>query len=830
MYNRIITADTMIYSDKFFTFNLTGKIFLAFFIFAVKLAAADYYVATTGNDSSAGTFDAPWKTIQHAADNVSAGDVVYIREGTYGERVSINVSGSEYGYVTFKNYDGESVVIDGSGLTPTGGTALLSIENQNYIIIQGLELRNYSTSDKNIVVMGIFIAGTSHHIQLLDNYVHNIEHNAESSGGNAHGIAVYGTNGGSSINNLVISGNTVADCKLGSSEALVLNGNVERFVIMENSVHDCDNIGIDLIGWEKTAPANDQARNGTVAFNTVYNISSYGNPAYGNEYAAGGIYVDGGKDIIIECNAVHHCDFGVEVGCEHRNKTTSGVVVRNNIFYLNNTTGIAFGGYSTGRGITLNCTFIHNTLLLNDTTKSGTGEIMIQKSHNNTVSNNIIYCNDQGIAISNYFSSRHAYDNSFDYNMYYCKDGKAPVFIWQKKEYAGFDVFRAASNQDRNSSFADPLFMDISAFDLRLQADSPAVNAGDPDFTRSGLDTDFAGDSRIVEWRTDCGAYEYNPGIPTYLLAVAVEPEVGGTVTGAGIYTEGETVSLTASPVRGYAFSEWAGVITGSDNPVTVIMDSDKTVSANFIEAPVAPFSLARGMVFSLASAEADAELSEFTRRPKVYAAYDNGNAGTVLKVLNAINKNNPSATVNLELNSALQLYDKKEFKNALISDKLKDDPMPRLEFDGLFVSTKSPEAGIDIKDRKLEQTVYLEPPAISGVNGNYNVSGDQFTVKGSYFGSILPKIYIEYFKNGDTGKPGYKQCKLDKSLSLLYKDASGKANKSCMVVLNSDSTDTQPVGYSQVKVIYPKLNSKDTVTGYIVIDNGSGLAVYKLP
>jgi hypothetical protein len=301
-------------------------------------------------------------------------------------------------------------------------------------------------------------------------------------------------------------------------------------------------------------------------------------------------------------------------------------------------------------------------------------------------------------------------------------------------------------------------------------------------------------------------------------------------VVGAGVYTEGETVSVTADPVRGYAFNEWSGSVTGTDNPVTVTIDSDKTITAAFIESPIEPVSLARGSLLEIYATDVDSGLSIFTRQPKGYVTYNDGNSRSYLKRVNVINKNNPSAVAYLEWNSTLLLYDKKEFKNVLISDKLKDNPMPRLEFDGVYISVQSPETGIDIKDRKLEQTVYLEPPVISGVSGNCNSSGDQFTVTGSYFGSSQPQIFIEYYKNGDTDKPGYKQCKLDKSLSLLYKDPSGRANKSCMVVLSSDSTETQPIGFSQVKAIYPKLNGKDTVTGYIVIDNGSGLAVYKLP
>ena len=79
---------------------------------------------------------------------------------------------------------------------------------------------------------------------------------------------------------------------------MVLNGNVEHFVVSHNKVHDNDNIGIDFIGFEGECPtpALDQARNGVCTDNVVYNITSYGNPAYGKDRSADGLYVDGGRE------------------------------------------------------------------------------------------------------------------------------------------------------------------------------------------------------------------------------------------------------------------------------------------------------------------------------------------------------------------------------------------------------------------------------------------------------------------------------------------------------------------------------------------------------
>ena len=92
----------------------------------------------------------------------------------------------------------------------------------------------------------------------------------------------------------------------------------------------CVGLGIDLIGFEGISfdAAYDRARNGVVSGNTIYNIDTQNNPAYGGERSAGGIYVDGGTGILIECNRVYSSNIGIEIASEHAGKATSDVTVR----------------------------------------------------------------------------------------------------------------------------------------------------------------------------------------------------------------------------------------------------------------------------------------------------------------------------------------------------------------------------------------------------------------------------------------------------------------------------------------------------------------------
>lgn len=56
-------------------------------IISSPLFSGTYYVAVNGNDSNLGTENQPWKTIQKAANTLTAGDVVYIKAGIYHERI-----------------------------------------------------------------------------------------------------------------------------------------------------------------------------------------------------------------------------------------------------------------------------------------------------------------------------------------------------------------------------------------------------------------------------------------------------------------------------------------------------------------------------------------------------------------------------------------------------------------------------------------------------------------------------------------------------------------------------------------------------------------------
>ena len=72
-----------------------------------------------------------------------------------------------------------------------------------------------------------------------------------------------------------------------------------------------------------------------------------------------------------------------------------------------------------------------------------------------------------------------------------------------------------------------------------------------------------------------------------YTLTVNIAPSGSGLVTKVPdktTYVYGDVVTLTATANAGYTFSNWSGDATGSTNPVTVTINGNKNVTANFTQ------------------------------------------------------------------------------------------------------------------------------------------------------------------------------------------------------------------------------------------------------
>lgn len=78
-----------------------------------------------------------------------------------------------------------------------------------------------------------------------------------------------------------------------------------------------------------------------------------------------------------------------------------------------------------------------------------------------------------------------------------------------------------------------------------------------------------------------------DPVAESFTLTVSVDPVGSGTVTvlpDQATYTSGTEVTLTATANPGWTFTGWDGDASGDVNPLTIIMDANKSITAHFTE------------------------------------------------------------------------------------------------------------------------------------------------------------------------------------------------------------------------------------------------------
>jgi hypothetical protein len=73
----------------------------------------------------------------------------------------------------------------------------------------------------------------------------------------------------------------------------------------------------------------------------------------------------------------------------------------------------------------------------------------------------------------------------------------------------------------------------------------------------------------------------------SFTLSTSVSPQNSGSATGSGSYQSGSSVSISASPQTGYQFSHWSGDASGSQNPLSITINQDTSIIANFSEIDV---------------------------------------------------------------------------------------------------------------------------------------------------------------------------------------------------------------------------------------------------
>lgn len=133
---------------------------LVLFFIAVSCSAADYYVATWGNDNNPGTITQPFATWGKGITKALPGDVVWIRGGIYNVVQTISgsyafalrlsgKSGTASDTIKIFAYPGEKPILNCSGFTHANTRFGIWVSGSNYLHFKGLTVRNlveYSAS------------------------------------------------------------------------------------------------------------------------------------------------------------------------------------------------------------------------------------------------------------------------------------------------------------------------------------------------------------------------------------------------------------------------------------------------------------------------------------------------------------------------------------------------------------------------------------------------------------------------------------------------------------------------------------------------------------
>jgi hypothetical protein len=149
-----------------------------------------FYVATTGNDSNAGTEFAPWRTVQKALNTLQAGQRALVRAGTYTQDHVFSRSGTAAAPITVAAYPGERPVLHAAATS--GDTFPIRITG-SYFRLQGFVIENargISSTDVYFDVgadhvelaanelrfsqdQGVFAEAQTNNLHLFGNHVHD---------------------------------------------------------------------------------------------------------------------------------------------------------------------------------------------------------------------------------------------------------------------------------------------------------------------------------------------------------------------------------------------------------------------------------------------------------------------------------------------------------------------------------------------------------------------------------------------------------------------------------------------------------------------------------
>lgn len=418
-----------------------------------------FFVATTGDDTAAGTFASPWATIGHAVDSVQPGDSIYVQDGVsattlhrYDSCASIEIAGTQAAPIALAAYPGATVNV---------GTTSLKI---------GLRVPNISVTGSFWVVSGLHLTGGISAIDLggqgaVGWRIVGNELTAPTGTGYEAGFTT------SYATQLAFYGNDVHDCGVGDTKyyhAIYISTDSNHVELAWNRVHDNKaNRSIQFHSSPLTSTSGYNQYDLSVHDNVIS-----GSMGDGINFAT----VDPSKGKVEAYNnVIYRVGLGGPASSEIH--SLAGVYVAG----LTNT-----GADGTGTVEVFNNTIVDVGSGLSPSGTAGTGGAFSRASGASpglvmNLRNNLVYC----VAGESYVAS----------------GTDASLVTGTSNLFSGAG---AAPSGLLASISGDPLFASLASLDLHVQAGSPAVDAGVP----TGIATDQDGAPRPQGAGYDVGAYE----------------------------------------------------------------------------------------------------------------------------------------------------------------------------------------------------------------------------------------------------------------------------------------------------------------------------------
>jgi len=412
-----------------------------------------HYMAPTGDDSNPGTQDAPWRTLQHAADTAEPGSTVCLHAGTYEEAETVNFtrSGEAGAPITFAAAPGETVTIQGS---------LYVVEGVSYLNVVDLIIRGFR-------YWGVSLQGDNEHIVFS-------------------GLEIIGGEAGFHFTE-------------GESGQPPSNGPVTDVLVEDSIIHDAMYTAVDCT----PGPCN------SIVFRRLEIYGAGIEAGYGGD----GLGLERGQDVLVEDCYIHdNGGDGIDLNSRDFDGNVPGIIVRRNRVARNHLEGIKLwsGGRMEnnvvwGQGIdpVMVCKYpstvemYNNTIAFNmyDPAYNGRGYAFVAAypeengppSINLIMVNNIFAFNtgpEVGDATGIYLGPGVTLTESN--NLFWSReDGEIQADfiqghdVWFTRADIGDGTWADSSGQGEGDLTADPLFAaGWPEFDFRLDGGSPAIGAG----------------------------------------------------------------------------------------------------------------------------------------------------------------------------------------------------------------------------------------------------------------------------------------------------------------------------------------------------------------